>query len=130
MSVLLQEHEKVVVSTRIMKYNRDGKCQERILVLTNQAVLNIYKNHNPLKAFMKKFVNFEDKYEVRRRILLCNLYGITMSPNRSSAVFLMHVVNDHDYYYKAIDNRMMLLENVASEYLKATKKPLPFYFKE
>jgi hypothetical protein len=92
-----------------MKFNRDGKCQERILVLTNQAILNILKNNNIIKAFMKKFVNFEDKYEVRRRIPLPQLYGITITPDRKSNAFLLHVVNDHDYYYKADNNKMLLL---------------------
>ena len=70
------------MSTNILKFNRHGKCEERILVLTNQAILNILKNSNILKTLFKKIVNFEDNYEIKRRIKLTNLYGITMTPNR------------------------------------------------
>ena len=79
---------------------------------------------------MKKFVHLDDKYDLRRRIPLTQLYGITLTPNRSSDSFLLHVTNDHDYYYKADHNKMLLLEAISKEYHYQTKKTLPFFFKE
>lgn len=90
-----------MLSTNIFKYNSEGKCQQRILVITNIAILNILKSENIIKTFMKKFINFQNKYEIKRRILLTNLYGITITPNRNSNVFLIHVNNEHDYHYRA-----------------------------
>jgi len=79
---------------------------------------------------MKKFVQFEDNYELKRRIQLASLYGITISPARGSNVFLIHVINDHDYYYKAVKNKLTLLQMISEEYRKVAKKELAFYFRE
>lgn len=79
---------------------------------------------------MKKFVQFTDNYEVKRRIHLVSLYGITISPNRASNVFLIHVINDHDYYYKAVKNKLTTLQMISEEYRKIAKKDLPFYFRD
>lgn len=79
---------------------------------------------------MKKFINFQNKYEIKRRILLANLYGITITSNRSSNVFLIHVNNEHDYHYQAINNKMLIIKVIAEEYRRLTKTPLHFFFKE
>jgi hypothetical protein len=101
LACLLEPQEKMVMATSILKFNRHGKCEQRILILTNQAILNILKNSSILKVFIKKFVKVEDKYEIRRRIPLKKLYGITITPNRHEHMFLLHVSHDHDYYYQA-----------------------------
>lgn len=62
---------------------------------------------------MKKFINFQNKYEIKRRILLSNLYGITITPNRSSNVFLIHVNQEHDYHYRAENNKMIVIKVIA-----------------
>lgn len=79
---------------------------------------------------MKKFVQFEDNYELKRRINLSTLYGVTIAPNRNSNVFLIHVINDHDYYYKAVKDKLSLLQMISEEYKKKTKKELAFFFRE
>jgi len=70
-------------------------------VLTNIAILNIIKTENIIKSLMKKLINFQNKFTLRRRIPLNNLYGITVTPNRNSNIFLIHVNNEHDYHYQA-----------------------------
>jgi hypothetical protein len=45
-------------------------------------------------------------------------------------MFLLHVVNDHDYYYHADNNKMLVLKNINQEFKKTTRKELPFYFKD
>jgi len=75
-------------------------------------------------------VQFEVNYEVKRRINLSALYGITIAPNRNSNVFLIHVINEHDYYYKAIKDKLSLLQMISEEYKKKTKKELPFFLRE
>ena len=67
-------------------------------------------------------MQFEDNYEVKRRMNLVDLYGITIAPNRNSKVFLIHVINTHDYYYKALKDKLTLLQMISDEYKKKTKK--------
>ena len=75
-------------------------------------------------------MEFEVKYEVKRRINLSTLYGITIAPNRNSNVFLIHVLNEHDYYYKAIKDKLSLLQMISEEYKKKTNKELPFFLRD
>lgn len=67
-------------------------------------------------------MQFEDNYEVKRRMNLVDLYGITIAPNRNSNVFLIHVINTHDYYYKAFKDKLTLLQMISDQYKKKTKK--------
>jgi len=94
------------------------------------AILNIIKTENIIKSIMKKLINFQNKYTIKRRISLNNLYGITSTSNRESNTFLIHVINEHDYHYQAENNKMILLKCISEEYKKFTKKLLPFYFKD
>ena len=45
-------------------------------------------------------------------------------------MFLLHVNNDHDYYYQAYNNKLMILRAIVYQFKKVTKKELPFYFKD
>ena len=69
---------------------------------------------------MKKFINFQNKYIIKRRIPIVNLYGITITPNRKSGVFLIHVQNEYDYYYEAETNKMVILKIISETYRKLT----------
>jgi hypothetical protein len=62
---------------------------------------------------MKKFINMSNRYEIKRRILLQNLYGITISSNKTSNIFLIHVLNGHDYHYRAENNKMTIIKVIA-----------------
>ncbi len=54
-----------------------------------------------------------NRYEIKRRILLQNLYGITISSNKTSNIFLIHVLNGHDYHYRAENNKMTIIKVIA-----------------
>lgn len=118
------------MSLAIWKYNSDSKCQQRILVLTNTALLNILKTENIIKSIMKKLLNFQNSYTLKRRIPLQNLYGVTLPANRNSPLFLIHVRNEHDYRYRAETHKLLLLRMVAKHYALLTHKMLSFFFKD
>lgn len=62
---------------------------------------------------MKKFINFQHKYTIKRRIPIVSLYGITITSNRNSGVFLIQVQQEYDYYYEAHGNKMTILKIIS-----------------
>lgn len=113
-----------------MKFNGENKGQQRIFLLTNCAVLNVAKSENIIKSLMKKLINFQDNFTIKRKINLANIYGITTSPNKGSTRFILHVCNEHDYNYKTLNHKIILLKMLSIEFERANKRPLPFYFKD
>jgi len=37
-------------------------------------------------------------------------------------MFLLHVNKDHDYYYQAYNNKLMILKAIVNQFKKVTKK--------
>ena len=77
-------NEKIMYSHKIQKkkFWFFGKFQDRILLITNKAIYNFKKT------------------EIKRRIKIEDLYGITYS--RQSNEFILHFnENDYDYLFKS-----------------------------
>ena len=85
-------NEKIFYSGKIIKRNIEkifNKDQERSLLITNIAIYNIKKT------------------EIKRRIKIEDLYGITYS--KESNQFILHFnQNDYDYLFKS-DNRNKII---------------------
>jgi len=86
------DDEVVMYSNRIIKINRKGKEQLRMLLITSKAVYNCMPNK------VKK---------CKRRILIADIGSVTLST--LSDEFVLHVPTDYDYRYKSDDK-----EGVAS----------------
>ena len=127
---MLVHGERVVLSTAIWKINREGKTQERIFVLTDRAVLNMVQTNNLIKTFVRKFVAMDNRYEVRRRMSLSQVWGVTMTRNRNSQAFILHIKNDHDYHYLCQQGKLGLLGLLARQFQAHCHEPLPFYFRK
>lgn len=78
-SYLIAGKEVLMMSCKVMKWNKYNWQQERNFVLTNQ---NIY--------------NFNKK-KLRRMIPIGNLNGITKNMSQKSQEFVIHVKNESDY---------------------------------
>ena len=95
-------NEKIMYSDKIQKkkFGFFGKFQDRILLITNKAIYNFKKT------------------EIKRRIKIEDLYGITYS--RQSNEFILHFnKNDYDYLFKSEKrNKIILLLQQLYESIK------------
>jgi len=82
------DDETVLYSNLMIKINRKGKEQTRILLITNKAVYSC-KPKNVAK--------------VQRKIPLMEIASITLST--ISGEFVLHVPREYDYRYKSKDNK-------------------------
>lgn len=65
-----------------MKINEEKMVQERIFLLTNEAIYNIAKRSSLIKSLMSKLISWQCKYSIKRRIPLKQIYGITLSKSK------------------------------------------------
>ena len=76
----------------ITKYNDYGFRQERILVLTNEAIYNI------------------NKKKVKKRIGYRDLEAISIST--MSSEFVLHIKNSNDYRYLSFKQKNQIVEEI------------------
>ena len=88
----LINNEKIVLSCMVTKYNEAGYRQERVLILTENAIYNIKKN------------------KVKRRIPYEKLDAITIST--TSSEFVLHVNDEYDYRYLSYERRPEIIETI------------------
>ena len=86
----LVNNEKVMLSTVITKYNDLGFRQERILVVTDNAIYNIKRK------------------SVQRRIPIEKLEAMTMST--MSSEFILHIKEEYDYRLLSYERRQEITE--------------------
>lgn len=78
------EEEKVKLSQLLIKINRKGKEQQRVMLITDKAIYNLMP---------------KDYNKCRRRIRLENVASVTMSTQSNE--FAVHVPEEYDYRFKA-----------------------------
>merc|ERR1719367_802557 len=78
------EAEKVQLSLSLIKINRKGKEQQRVMLITDKAIYNLMPR---------------DLSKCRRRIRLENVASVTFST--STQEFAIHVPEEYDYRFKA-----------------------------
>lgn len=88
----LVNNEKIYLSCSITKYNDYGFRQERILVLTNEAIYNI------------------NKKKVKKRISYRDLEAISQST--MSSEFVLHIKNSNDYRYLSFRQKAEIIEEI------------------
>jgi len=98
--------EQVVYSEKLVKINRKGKKQERILLLTTKAVYNLKP-----KAYKIS----------QRRVELKDIGMITMSAGGPE--FAIHVPQEYDYHL-ASKNKKVISEIISELFLQETKTEL------
>merc|ERR1719499_2655934 len=76
--------EKVKLSQALIKINRKGKEQQRVMLITDKAIYNLMPR---------------DLSKCRRRIRLENVASVTFST--TSQEFAIHVPEEYDYRFKA-----------------------------
>lgn len=88
----LVNNEKVVLSSIVTKYNDLGFRQERILVVTDNAIYNIKKK------------------SVQRRIPIEKIEALTIST--MSSEFIIHIKEEYDYRLLSYEKRQEIIESV------------------
>jgi len=78
------EQEKVLYSEKVLKINKRGKEQERVLLLTDKAIYNLKP---------------KDFGKCQRRIDLEKVVSVTVS--NESKEFALHIPEEYDYRYKS-----------------------------
>ena len=86
----LVNNEKVVLSSTITKYNDLGFRQERVLVISENAVYNIKRK------------------SVQRRIPIEKLEALTVST--MSSEFVLHIKDEYDYRLLSYERRQEIIE--------------------
>jgi phosphatidylinositol-3,4,5-trisphosphate 3-phosphatase and dual-specificity protein phosphatase PTEN len=76
--------EKVIYSDSVIKVNRKGKAQSRVLLMTDRAVYN--------------FENGKYK-KPKRRILIAKMAAVSLSATGDD--FVIHVDDEYDYHYRS-----------------------------
>jgi len=103
------DSEKVQLSLSLIKINRKGKEQQRVMLITDKAIYNLMP---------------KDYSKCRRRIRLENVASVTFST--SSNEFAIHVPEEYDYRFKAPDGtaKHQVSEILATAYQKKVKSKL------
>ena len=92
----ITREEEIQFSDKIDKINKYSWKQERNIIITNKAIYNL------------------KKFELKRRIDLKTLIGITISKN--SEEFVIHCSNiDYDYHYSS-QRRNIIIEIISKNY--------------
>ena len=106
----LVNNEKIYLSCLLTKYNEFGFRQDRVMVLTINAIYNLKRN------------------AIQRRISLEKLEAVSLST--MSSEFVIHVRDEHDYRFLSYDKRdefvEVLLYLVCSE--RKISNGFPLYF--
>ena len=99
--------EEIQFSDKIDKINKYSWKQERNIIITNKAIYNL------------------KKFELKRRIDLKTLIGITISKN--SEEFVIHCSNiDYDYHYSS-QRRNIIIEIISKNYELILKTEINLY---
>lgn len=106
----LVNNEKIYFSALITKYNEYGFRQDRIIVITINAIYNLKKN------------------TIQRRIPLEKLEAISLST--VSSEFVLHVKNEYDYRFLSYDKRDEFIKMVLHIICKVRElsNAFPLYF--
>jgi len=103
---LITKNETILFSDKLIKINRFGWSQERIILITENGIYNLKKK------------------ELKRRIPLQIILGITISKN--SDEFVIHG-NDIEYDYHYISaKRFEIIKIISIEYFKIFNKQINF----
>lgn len=100
--------EEVVFSCVVVKFNRWGIRQDRTLLLTNQNLFNIKKDH------------------VQRRIGVQSIKAVTKSTNPNNNQFIVHVKSEYDYIFES-DYRKEIFDAIKYVFWKSNGTNLPVY---
>ena len=106
--VQLAKSESVVFSCVVVKYNRFGMKQERMLLLTNQNLYNIKKD------------------QVQRKINVDSIKSITKSTKPKSEEFVVHVKAEYDYRFSS-EHRADIFDAIKYVCWSLNKANLPVY---
>jgi len=100
------EAEKVKLSLSLIKINRKGKEQNRVMLITDKAIYNLMPR---------------DYSKCRRRIRLENVASVTFS--KITNEFAIHVPEEYDYRFKAADSQAkQYVRTVLSDVYKSKVK--------
>ena len=77
--------EKVIYSAKLIKINRKGKEQDRVLLITDKAIYNLIPS---------------DFSKCKRRIDIESIESITIST--ISEEFVIHIPDEYDYRFKLL----------------------------
>lgn len=106
----LDSDEKVMLSTNIFKFNDYKKRQERSILISSKALLNLKGT------------------SVKRKIPLSRIKAITISSVGTE--FVLHVPEEYDYRYSSYDKRNKIIQVLLKCYCELLKMKMPVYFKE
>ena len=116
--------ETIMLSCKVYKYNKRLKRQERTLLITSRYLYNIDRQG----FFAKIGAVFSASSQIKRKIDICKIGGITMS--EVSSEFVIHVPEEYDYRYGSPDKRDKILLCITRVYSQCTNgSMLAFYFK-
>ncbi|ETO34540.1 hypothetical protein RFI_02556 [Reticulomyxa filosa] len=101
-----EENEYLILSEKLIKINRKGKKQERVLIITNKAIYN-----TKIGKYNKS----------QRRIQITDLAMITVST--TSHEFVLHVPSEYDYHLCS-SNSAAIVEKLTKLYNKQTNAEL------
>eukprot|EP00475_Leptophrys_vorax_P019702 TRINITY_DN26_c0_g4_i1.p1 TRINITY_DN26_c0_g4~~TRINITY_DN26_c0_g4_i1.p1 ORF type:complete len:533 (-),score=161.59 TRINITY_DN26_c0_g4_i1:43-1641(-) len=100
--------EKVVYSDMVVKINKRGVPQNRVLMITDKAVYNMKSG---------------DYSSYKRRIPLENIGAVCISSLDESKEFVIHVPDEYDYRYQS-DQKNAIVDIIKTEFSKVTKRKL------
>ena len=95
--------DEILYSDIIIKINKRGRRQERILLITKKALFNIIPAESmslasTLTKFFSKILKIKFS-RIKRIISLNNIEVITLSSHYLSSEFILHVIGERNYRY-------------------------------
>lgn len=105
---LIGEGEVFLLSCPVIRYNKYGWRNTRLLVLTQETLIIIKQKNSKAK-------------EVRLRLAYLNLKGLTISLNAGSEELVIHVEMHADIRLACSDSRKVIVDTIKMFYATVTR---------
>eukprot|EP00475_Leptophrys_vorax_P006543 TRINITY_DN1405_c0_g1_i1.p1 TRINITY_DN1405_c0_g1~~TRINITY_DN1405_c0_g1_i1.p1 ORF type:complete len:544 (+),score=155.01 TRINITY_DN1405_c0_g1_i1:39-1670(+) len=103
-----KKEEKVIYSSLVIKINKRGVAQSRVLMITDRAIYNLKPG---------------EYTTLKRRILIENIGALSVSENEQSNEFVIHVPDEYDYRYQS-EQKEIILDILSHEFKTLTRRKL------
>mmetsp|Transcript_45399 Transcript_45399/g.52222 ORF Transcript_45399/g.52222 Transcript_45399/m.52222 type:complete len:528 (+) Transcript_45399:136-1719(+) len=111
---LLEHDEKILLSCKLLKYNRRGKGQERLLMITTKYIHNLAR----VKVLVKETI------ALKRKIEISHLNAVSLSTK--SDEFVLHCPDEYDYRMES-STRDEIIECLKGIYKVLTNRDIEVY---
>ena len=122
----LGKTERVLFSGIVTKINKKRTPQQRILVITNEYLYNIWPYNTAVTSVAHLLAS---KITLRRKVAVAKINAITISSYPLSNQFVLHVESEYDYRYDGAARREQIIQSICAAHFCKMNSNVSLYIK-